>query len=173
MRNISVQDRVMNNTKVILREVGRRYVTVETVAEHRQVVLPRIVFRFTLPRSGVTVEWRQFPVCPRYAITVNKSQGQTLGKICYYVSDHPFAHGQLYVSTSHVRNRRDILMLTRSSHLHDGKALTKNVVYPELLPSSEWGGRAAPAWVENFPLCHGRPLSKLYLLTCRDEETKN
>ena len=34
MQNISVQDRVMNNAKVILREVGRRYVTVETVAEH-------------------------------------------------------------------------------------------------------------------------------------------
>ena len=62
MRNISVQDRVRNNTKVILREVGWRYVTIETVAKHRQVVLPRIVFRFTLPRSGVTVERRQLPL---------------------------------------------------------------------------------------------------------------
>ena len=91
MRNISVQDRVMNNTKVILRGVGRRYVTVETVR------------------------------------------------------DHPFAHGQLYVGTSPVRNRRDNLMLTWLSHLHDGKALTKNMVYPELLPSSDQGGQAAPA----------------------------
>ena len=52
MRNISIQDRVMNNTKVILREVGRKYVTVETLSEHRQVLLPRITFRFTLPRDN-------------------------------------------------------------------------------------------------------------------------
>ena len=145
MRNISVQDRVMNNTKVILREVGRKYVTVETLSEHRQVLLPRITFRFTLPRSGVTVERRQFPLRPCYAITVNKSQGQTLRRICYDVREHPFAHGQLYVGTSRVRNRQDILMLTRPSHLLDGKALTKNVVYPELLPSSARRRQAAPA----------------------------
>ena len=54
MRNVSVQDRVMNNTKVTLREVGRKYITMETLSEHRQVLLPRIVFRFTLPWSGVT-----------------------------------------------------------------------------------------------------------------------
>ena len=136
MRNISVQDRVMNNTKVILREVGRKYVTVETLLEHRQVPLSLITFRFTLPRSGVTVERRQFLLHPCYAITVNKSQGQTLRRICYDVREHPFAHGQL---VSCVRNRQDILMLTRPSHLLDGKALTKNVVYPELLPSSAWG----------------------------------
>ena len=145
MRNISVQDRVMNNTKVILREVGRKYVTVETLSEHRQVLLPRITFRFTLPRSGVTVKRRQFPLRPRYAIRVNKSQGQTLQRICYDVREHPFAHGQLYVGTSRVRNRRDILMLTRPSHLLDGKALTKNVVYPELLPSSARQRQAATA----------------------------
>ena len=64
MRNISIQDSVMNNTKVIVREIGRKFVTVETLQEHRHVLLPRIVFRFTLciPRSGVTVERRQFPL---------------------------------------------------------------------------------------------------------------
>ena len=30
------------------------------------VLLPRITFRFTLPRSGVTVELRQFPLRPCY-----------------------------------------------------------------------------------------------------------
>ena len=61
------------------------------------------------------------------------------------VREHPFAHEQLYIEMSRVRNRRDILMLTRPSHLLDGKALTKNVVYPELLPSSARGRQAAPA----------------------------
>ena len=113
MRSISVQDHVVNNTKVILRDLGRKYINVEILSEHRQVLLPRIVFRFTLPRSGVTVERRQFPLRPCYAIMVNKVQGQMLRRICYDVREHPFAHGQLYVGTSRVWNRRDILMLTR------------------------------------------------------------
>ncbi len=95
MHNISVQDRVMN-TKVIVGEVGRKFVTVETLPERRQ-----------------------FPLRPCYAITVNKSHGQTLKKVCFDVREHPFTHGQLYVGTSRVRNGRDILMLMRLSHVHD------------------------------------------------------
>ena len=41
MRNISVQDRVMNNTKVILREVGWKYVTVETLSDNVPVHLAK------------------------------------------------------------------------------------------------------------------------------------
>jgi ATP-dependent DNA helicase PIF1 len=74
------------------------------------------VFRFTLLRSGVTVEGRQFPLWPCYVITVNKSQGQTLSKVWFDVRQHPFAHGQLYVGTCRVRNWRDISILTQPSH---------------------------------------------------------
>ena len=77
-RNISVQDRLMNNTKVIVKEIGRHLITVETLMGHRRFILPRIVFRFTLPRSGLVIERRQFPLRLCYAITVNKSKGQTL-----------------------------------------------------------------------------------------------
>lgn len=62
MRNISIQDCIMNNTKVIAREFGRKFVMVETLLNHRHVLLTQIVFRFTLLRSGVTVEGRQFPL---------------------------------------------------------------------------------------------------------------
>ena len=92
MRNIFIEDRVMNNTKVIVRDISRKFVTVEMLLEHRRVLLPRIVFRFTLPRSGVTVERRQFPLWLCYAITVNKAQGQTLRKVCLDVREHRFAH---------------------------------------------------------------------------------
>ena len=136
-RNISVQDRLMNNTKVIVREIGRHLITVETLTGHRRFVLPRIVFRFTLPRSGLTIERRQFPLRLCYAITVNKSQGQTLDKVCVDLREHPFAHGQLYVAASRVRNSNNILILTQDNLKEDGCALTKNIVYRELLPSMD------------------------------------
>ena len=135
-RNISVQDRLMNNTKVIVREIGRHLVTVETLMGHRRFVLPRIIFRFTLPRSGLMIDRRQFPLRLCYAITVNKSQGQTLNRVCIDLREHPFAHGQLYVAASRVRNSSDILILTQNDHFQDGCALTRNIVYRELLPST-------------------------------------
>ncbi len=72
-----------------------------------------------------------------------KSQGQTLKKVCFDVRDYPFAHGQLYVGTSRVRYRRDMLMLTRQNHVRDGHALTKNVVYSELRLSCYYLAAAA------------------------------
>ncbi len=51
MRDISVHDRVMNNAKVIICEVGRKVVTVETLPKCRQVLLAHIVL---LPRSNLT-----------------------------------------------------------------------------------------------------------------------
>ncbi len=39
-----------------------------------------------------------------YAITINKSQDQTLKKVCFDVRDHPFAHAQtsVYADSSSV-----------------------------------------------------------------------
>ena len=113
--NISVTYRLMNNTKVIVREIGRQLVTVETLMEHRRFILPRIIFRFILPRSGVMIEQRQFPLRLCYAITVNKSQGQTLDKVCLDLREHQFAHGQLYVGASRVRSRDNIFGYGKST----------------------------------------------------------
>lgn len=99
IRNISVEDRLMNNTKVIVRGISRHLITVEILPERRHLVIPRIVFHFIM-RSGLVIERRQFPLRLCYAITVNKSQGQTLNKVCLDLREPPFAHGQLYVGAT-------------------------------------------------------------------------
>ena len=80
-------------------------------------------------------ERKQFPLRLCCAITVNKSQGQTLSKVCLDLREPPFTHGQLYVGASRVKTREDILVLTRKEHLEDDRALNKNIVYSELLRS--------------------------------------
>ena len=123
-RNISVLDPLINNIKVV-RKIGRHLITVETLMGHRRFVFFLIMFRFTLPQSGLTIEWHQFSLRLCYAIMVNKSQGQTLDKVCVDLRDHPFAHGQLYVAASRVRNSNNILILTQDNLKEDGCAWRK------------------------------------------------
>ena len=41
---------------------------------------------------------RQFPLTLCFAMTINKSQGQTLFRVGLYLKDPVFTHGQLYVA---------------------------------------------------------------------------
>ena len=65
------------------------------------MVLPRIALESDIDRVGILWKRRQFSVCLAFALSMNKSQGQTiLGKIGIFLYSQCFAHGQLYVATS-------------------------------------------------------------------------
>lgn len=69
----------------------------------------------------------QLPIRLCFAMTINKSQGQTLKIAGIDLRSHCFSHGQLYVACSRVSSSEGLFI-----HLLDnGK--TSNVVYPEVL----------------------------------------
>ena len=96
---------VCNGTRVMVREMGRRIlkVLILTGPKHgNEIHLPRICcdsaedtdLPFSLRRY-------QFPVRLAWAMTINKSQGQTFGeRIGIYLTKPVFAHGQLYCALS-------------------------------------------------------------------------
>ena len=67
-----------------------------------------------------------------FAMTINKSQGQTLQNVGVWLSDPCFAHGQLYVAMSRVGSPRDIKFAIRQ---RDGfpENHTSNVVFKDVL----------------------------------------
>ena len=79
-------------------------------------------------------EWQrlQFPVRVAFAMTVHKSQGQTLDKVVVWLQDPVFGHGQLYVAGSRVGNPDNIRFFLK---VKEGQVdfTTENIVYEELL----------------------------------------
>ena len=77
---------------------------------------------------------RQFPVRLCYAMTINKSQGQTLQNVGLYLPRLVFSHGQLYVSISCVTSRKGLRILIGDDTDPNTNA-TQNIVYKEILRS--------------------------------------
>jgi ATP-dependent DNA helicase PIF1 len=75
-----------------------------------------------------TLERVQFPVRPCFAITVNKSQGQSLHTVGVDLQLPAFSHGQLYVALSRVTDVYELSLLLR-----EDVSTIRNIVYPELL----------------------------------------
>ena len=85
-----------------------------------------------------TLRRRQFPIKLAFAMTINKSQGQTLHKVGLHLQDPVFSHGQLYVALSRVRSSADVKIQIIDGP-EQGKLInesemvfTRNVVFKEI-----------------------------------------
>ena len=84
--------------------------------------------RIPLIPSDCTIPFKrlQFPVRLSFAMTINKSQGQTLKMVGLSLQTKFFSHGQFYVACSRVSSPTNFFVLT-------GTPKTANVVYHEVL----------------------------------------
>ena len=87
-----------------------------------------------------TLQRLQFPGRAAYAMTVNKSQGQTLAQVGVYLPKPVFSHGQLYVAFSRVGSPGAIKVLAINGWMDAALGVpegvyTKNVVFREVFQS--------------------------------------
>ncbi|KAL8535346.1 hypothetical protein ACS0TY_011119 [Phlomoides rotata] len=83
------------------------------------------------PKLSFKFQRRKFPLIVSYAMSINKSQGQSFSKVGLYLSKHVFSHGQLYVAVSRVTNRPGLKVLL-SDPINLGSNKTKNIVFREV-----------------------------------------
>jgi ATP-dependent DNA helicase PIF1 len=68
----------------------------------------------------------QFPVRLSFAMTINKSQGQTMKVVGVNLETPCFSHGQLYVACSRVGSPKNL-------HIFAPEGKTRNIVYQQAL----------------------------------------
>ncbi|XP_074378442.1 uncharacterized protein LOC141719979 [Apium graveolens] len=73
----------------------------------------------------------QFLVQLCFAMTINKSQGQSLNKVELYLPQSVFTHGQLYIVVSRVTSPSSLHIMVDSDH-GGSTNVTANVVFEEL-----------------------------------------
>ena len=83
---------------------------------------------------------KQFPIRLGFAMTINKSQGQSYNEVGVYLPTPVLSHGQLYVALSRVKNRKKLkVLLLNNAKIecdnikHNKKIYTKNLVYKGIL----------------------------------------
>ncbi|XP_019183746.1 PREDICTED: uncharacterized protein LOC109178664 [Ipomoea nil] len=134
MRNIDHSLGLCNGTRLIITKLVDHVIEGEILTgpnKGTKVLIPRMSMSPSDPRLPFKFQRRQFPLMLSYAMTTNKSQGQTLTHVGLILKKPVFVHGQLYVDASRVNNPDGlkILIVKDSSSTTTS---TTNVVYHEV-----------------------------------------
>jgi hypothetical protein len=136
LRNLNVQAGLCNGTRLLVREIGAYTLQVSIInsadPEDINIIhcIPRITLSTLEGELPFTLTRKQFPVRLCFAMTINKSQGQSLNRVGIDLRYPTFTHGQLYVAFSRSKNWQKVSVLLAEDNRTQK---TENIVYPELL----------------------------------------
>jgi len=138
-RGMDRNNKLATNTRVRIIAMNNNSIRVETIENIPQRhTIPRIRFKFRIPKMpSFHMTRMQFPLRLAYAVTINKSQGQSYDWVLVVLTTQCFAHGQAYVALSRSRYSHQTAffgcdtMYDSSTGLEG--ACIQNVVFKDLL----------------------------------------
>ena len=134
LRNIDQKCGLCNGTRLRVIALGKRVIEAEIISGNNignRTFIPRMSLTPSDKRIHFIFQRRQFPLAVCFAMTINKSQGQSLSKVGLFLRQPGFTHGQLYVALSRVKSKAGLKILILDK---DGKLTnrTSNVVFKEV-----------------------------------------
>ncbi|CAH9137148.1 unnamed protein product [Cuscuta epithymum] len=134
MRNIDHSSGLCNGTRLIVTKLGTHILEAQMMSgtnAGKRFLIPKLSLTPSDLKLPFTFQRRQFPLMLSYAMTINKSQGQSLERVGVFLRRPVFTHGQLYVAVSRVTSPSGLKFVICDD---DGKPAKKtiNVVYKEV-----------------------------------------
>ncbi|XP_058729905.1 uncharacterized protein LOC131601957 [Vicia villosa] len=134
LRNIDQSNGLCNGTRLLINElchniIGATVITGKNIGD--KIYIPRMNLISSDPSFPFKFQRRQFPIALCFAMTINKSQGQSLSQVGLYLQRPVFTHGQFYVAISRVKSRKGLKILIIDDE-GNPCADTTNVVYREV-----------------------------------------
>ncbi|KAF6139056.1 hypothetical protein GIB67_010782, partial [Kingdonia uniflora] len=132
LRNLAPKDVLCNGTRLIVVRCSPRLIEAKILTGCKAgnlVFIPRITLTPTSNELPFSMTRRQFPLRLALAMTINKSQGQSVKFVGIDLTTSIFSHGQLYVALSRCTSPKRISILLPP----DDANTTMNVVYPDVL----------------------------------------
>lgn len=137
LRNLDPRNGACNGTRMILNRITRRLLLatiIQGMHAGKTLMIPRIKLHSSSNQFPFILTRLQFPVRLAFAMTINKAQGQTLGRVGVYLPQPVFGHGQLYVALSRVGSADDVTVMIKNTETQgqfdDVEGwYTRNIVY--------------------------------------------
>lgn len=134
LRNIDQSEGLCNGTRLIVTRLADHVIEAKVISGKNIgeiIYIPRMEITPTQSPWPFKLSRRQFPIIVCYAMTINKSQGQSLDYVGLYLPRSVFSHGQLYVAISRVKSKKGLKIVI---HDKENQALkcTTNVVFKEV-----------------------------------------
>lgn len=135
LRNVNPSLGLCNGTRLVITNLGKWIVQARIITGDRagnKVLIPSITVTSPETKGPFIIKRRQFPIKPCYAMTINKSHGQSLKYVGLYLPQPVFSHRQLYVALSRVTHLEGLKVLIIEEE-EQYRTYTKNIVYHEVL----------------------------------------
>ncbi|XP_058778018.1 uncharacterized protein LOC131652228 [Vicia villosa] len=134
MRNIDQSEGLCNDTRVMITKMSNHVIEEKIMSGKgygNLVYIPRMDMSPSQSPWPFKLKRRRFPIVVSYAMTINKSQGQSMDTVGLYLPREVFTHGQIYVALSRVTTKQGIKILVYDEN-DKLKSTTTNVVYKKV-----------------------------------------
>ena len=132
LRNLAPADGLCNGTRLVIVRTASRILEARILTGDKAenlAFIPRISLAPSSAELPFHMTRRQFPVRLAFAMSINKSQGQSVNIVGIDLRNPVFSHGQLYVALSRCTSFDRISVILPEN----ATDTTTNIVYPEVL----------------------------------------